>query len=180
MNTLFSIIVSIISAVAPVVPNDNHLVNIAEAKTNSLASSVLSIVDIPHPPENSLPYEFEGEKVEMDEGEVKSTALLNPVRENVEDIKDLIRQTFPKDPIMLGVAKCESNTTHYENGKTLIGRTTPDFGVFQINEIWIPMAEKMNLDIMILEDNIKMARYIYDTQKLNAWSASASCWLKNL
>ena len=179
MNTLFSIIVSIISAVAPVVPNDPHLVNIAEAKTNSLASSVLSIVDIPHPPENSLALEEISEKVEMDE-EDTLIAREGIGEAKTEDIKDLIRQTFPKDPIMLGVAKCESNTTHYENGKTLIGRTTPDFGVFQINEIWIPMAEKMNLDIMILEDNIKMARYIYDTQKLNAWSASASCWLKNI
>ena len=97
----------------------------------------------------------------------------------VEEIKGLIKQYFPDEPLMLKIVACESSLIHYENGKVLKGRTTPDYGVFQINEIWIPTAKKLNLDIMTLEGNIKMARYIYDTQGLSAWSASFNCW-KNI
>lgn len=170
MLNLISVVVAIVSAVAPAVPNNYHAVNIAEAKTNSLAYSVLEVKEIPHPPEKSFISEEKGEEVAEDEDEIKTTP---------EGIVELIKENFGVDgDVMLEVARCESGLLQYENGKVLKGKTTPDFGLFQINEIWLLKAEAMGIDIYDLEGNIKMARYIYDTQGLSAWSASAFCWLK--
>ena len=134
------------------------------------------------PPSIIASEEFKGENTAYHDFDTQSSpeATGGLKNDNLTLIKGLIKQYFPDEPLMLKIADCESSLIHYENGKVLRGRTTPDFGLFQINELWLPKAEAMGIDIYDLEGNIKMAKFIYDTQGLSAWSASfKNCW-KNI
>lgn len=74
---------------------------------------------------------------------------------------------------MLEVARLESGYVHYTKHGVLKGRVTPaDTGLMQINcEIWCDDAERLGLDIWNIVDNVKMARYIYDTRGITSWVA---------
>jgi len=155
------------SAVAfQVMPAEPTMTYIAEAKTNSLASSYLIMEKVP---ETVLSAE--------EEITLKAEIRQDPPK---NEIMAIIKKAFPKEPLMLKVADCESiGLRHYINGKVLRGEVVKeDVGLFQINETyWLKKSLELGIDIYDLEGNIKMARYIYDTQGLSAWSASfRNCW----
>jgi hypothetical protein len=58
------------------------------------------------------------------------------------------------------------------------GRQVPtDVGVMQINEYYHgKAAQKLGIDLHTLDGNLEYAKYLYDTQGTNPWSASAPCW----
>lgn len=66
---------------------------------------------------------------------------------------------------MLAVANCESGLR-----QDAVSHTN-DFGVMQINKAtWHEIANELELDYQNNEDdNLKMARYIYEVQGRNAW-----------
>lgn len=75
---------------------------------------------------------------------------------------------------MVEVARLESGLVHYkENGQVIKGRVTPaDTGVMQVNcDHWCDDAQRLGLDIWNIVDNVKMARYIYDTRGITSWVA---------
>ena len=81
-------------------------------------------------------------------------------------IEDKIRQTFPeRAELMLAIANCESGLNQEAVSHTR------DFGVMQINEAtWHETALEMNLDYKgSVDDNLELARHIYETQGLEAW-----------
>ena len=94
-------------------------------------------------------------------------------------IEEKIEETFPeKAELMKRVAQCESGMRQFlDNGEPVQGPTR-DFGLFQIHELsWDAKAQKLNLDYKYsIEDNLKMARYIYDKQGISAWNPSKRCW----
>jgi len=126
--------------------------------------------------------EFESENNEKDEEGDGSTSggIVGLKNDSVAGIKGLIKQYFPKEPLMVKIAECESiGLRHYVNGEVLRGEIVKeDVGLFQINETyWLKKSLELGIDIYDLEGNIKMARHIYDTQGLAAWSASfKNCW----
>lgn len=71
---------------------------------------------------------------------------------------------------MLKIAHCESGTRQFEASGEVIRSHTKDSGVFQVNDVWLPEAKKLGLDINVPEDNIKMAKVIKDRQGLKAWT----------
>lgn len=72
---------------------------------------------------------------------------------------------------MLRIAECESNTRQFYASSTKTVRSpTSDSGLFQINDIWIPEAERLGIDIHTPEGNIAMAKHIREVQGLQAWS----------
>lgn len=86
-----------------------------------------------------------------------------------------IHKTFPEIPLMVKVAECESNFKLDAKGPT------NDQGLFQINyPSWNKKAKELGYpDYQVsLEDNLKMARYIYDHQGISAWNSSRRCWGK--
>ena len=86
-------------------------------------------------------------------------------------IEEKIRLAFPEEPNnMLAIVNCESGFN-----QSAVSHTR-DFGLFQINEkTWDATAQEMGLDYKgSLDDNITMARYVYDIQGINAWV----CWTK--
>lgn len=199
MTTLLSFIVSVVSAIAlPASPNQPNYIYIAEAKTNSLASSVLRVENVPETTEAEpalkiAPDENKGENTERDDFDTSEGLRGITGRENglpapkqdptKQEIVEMIKKVFPDEPLMLKIAECESvGLRHYVKGEVLRGEAVKeDRGLFQINETyWLKKSLELEIDIYDLDGNIKMARHIYDTQGLSAWSASfKNCW-KNL
>ena len=74
---------------------------------------------------------------------------------------------------MVEVARGESGLRQWhDNGKVVRGRITPtDTGLFQISSShWEEEAKRLGLDFENnIEDNVKMARHIADTQGITAW-----------
>jgi len=94
-----------------------------------------------------------------------------------------VREYFKDIPIMAEVARCESTFRHtLADGTVLRGKVDGrDTGVMQINTGYhAATAAKLGLDIFKLEDNMAYARYLYEKQGTQPWSASAPCWSKTL
>jgi transaldolase len=90
-----------------------------------------------------------------------------------------LRQVFADDPILVEVARCESNFRHYDkDGKVVKGRVdSADIGVMQINERYhAQTAEKLGLDIHTITGNVAYAKYLFEKEGTEPWSASQKCW----
>lgn len=181
-NLIISVILAL-TAVAPVMPKSNNIANIVEAKT------YLEVEDIPHLPEDYVLditdtiTDNKGQPIGQAENnkEISQNLSDSKVDPSKTQISEMIKKAFPNDPVMLKVASCESvGLRHYVNGEVLRGeQVKEDTGLFQVNlTYWGKELKKKGIDPLDIEGNIKAARYIYEKQGLNAWSASANCWLK--
>src|SRR3990167_1623478 len=96
-----------------------------------------------------------------------------------DGIVDYIKKTFPKESkIMLKIAKCESGLKQFdEEGEVITNPFSRDYGIYQINYRWLPKAKALGFDVMTIEGNVKMAKWLYNNGGLNHWSASFyNCW----
>jgi len=84
----------------------------------------------------------------------------------------LVREAFPDAPIMVEVARCESEF------KNVPGKLSDDFGIFQINHVHLKRLAELGLDRTNVEDNITYARMLYDEQGTQPWYSSEHCWSK--
>ena len=90
-----------------------------------------------------------------------------------------VREYFSDIPVMIQVARCESAFRHtLEDGTVLRGKVDGrDTGVMQINSFYhSKAAAELGLNLSDLEDNMAYARYLYETQGIQPWSAASSCW----
>lgn len=90
-----------------------------------------------------------------------------------------LRQVFIDDPILVEVARCESNFRHYDkDGKVVRGIVdSADIGVMQINERYhASTAAKLGLDIHTITGNVAYAKYLFEKEGTKPWSASKKCW----
>jgi hypothetical protein len=97
-------------------------------------------------------------------------------------VEGYVRAYFTKAPILAEIAFCESRFTHFtDSGEILRGRIVPDdLGVMQINKYYHgKTADKLGIDLYTLDGNLAYAKYLYDTQGVQPWSASAPCWDKS-
>ena len=104
----------------------------------------------------------------------KSTSLQNT--------KKIVEEYFSDTPIMIDIAKCESEFVQFEqDGSVKRGHMNNlDVGVMQINEKYhLDVSKKLGLDIYTTEGNLAYAKYLYKTQGTKPWKYSASCWNKN-
>ena len=108
----------------------------------------------------------------------------------VEEMKTLIAQFFPPDvpvDLLLRIAGCES-TGSTKKWRTNAHRTsnpgqtrTGDFGVFQVNYIWLEELQEANItermiDLLNPEKGIAAAAHVWSKQGKPAWAASEHCW----
>lgn len=97
--------------------------------------------------------------------------------------EDLVREYFSDIPIMIEVAKCESQFIQFnKDGSVHRGRINPaDVGIFQVNEYYhLKESRKLNMDIETVEGNLKYARHLYENEGVDPWSASSPCWSKRI
>lgn len=97
--------------------------------------------------------------------------------------EQIVREYFKDIPVMIQVARCESTFRHtLEDGSILQGKVDPaDTGVMQINKRFhAATAEKLGLNLDNIYDNMAYARYLYEKQGTQPWSASSPCWGRTL
>ena len=105
------------------------------------------------------------------------------IASNEASTEEIVRSYFQDIPVLAEVARCESTFRHYlEDGSVLQGRVdSRDTGVMQINKHYHQKtANAMNLNLENIYDNMEYARYLYEKQGLQPWSASAQCWDRSL
>jgi hypothetical protein len=98
---------------------------------------------------------------------------------SAKNTESIVRSYFRDIPVMIEVARCESTFRHkLEDGSVLQGRVDPaDTGVMQINRRYHEVAATaMELDLDDIYHNMAYARYLYETQGVQPWSASMPCW----
>ncbi len=99
------------------------------------------------------------------------------------DTEAIVREYFSDIPVLIQVARCESTFRHtLADGSVLKGKVdSRDTGVMQINTHYHGTdAEKLGLDLTVLEDNMAYARHLYEKSGTQPWSASAPCWSRSL
>lgn len=98
--------------------------------------------------------------------------VLIQIETEEQKIERLVREEFVDAPIMVKVARCESQF------KNVPGKSSNDFGPFQVNYVHLKTLAAMGLDREKVEDNIKYARYLYNKNGLKDWENSKKCWNK--
>ncbi len=96
-------------------------------------------------------------------------------------MESYLRQEYADTPILVDIARCESEFRQYnKDGTVLRGRAVrDDVGVMQINEHYhAAMAKKLGIDIYSIDGNIEYAKHIYQESGTAPWSASKPCWSK--
>ena len=105
------------------------------------------------------------------------------VTREVLDTERIVRSYFRDIPVMAEIARCESTFRHtLPDGTVLTGRVdSDDTGVMQINRRYHgEKAAALELDLNDIYHNMAYARYLYETQGVQPWSASAPCWNKSV
>ncbi len=92
-----------------------------------------------------------------------------------------VRAYFSDIPVLIEVARCESQFRHIDKAGNLLRGTitSDDLGVMQINEYYHgDSAKRLNLDITSLNGNMEYARRLYEKYGTEPWNASSKCWKK--
>lgn len=117
-------------------------------------------------------------------GHIMNTSIVEEsVPSTVTNTEQIVRSYFEDIPVMIQIARCESAFRHkLEDGSVLKGVVDPaDTGVMQINKRYHEKtAATMNLNLEDINQNMEYARFLYETQGTQPWSASSSCWRPEL
>lgn len=98
-----------------------------------------------------------------------------------QTVEEYVRDYFADVPVMIAVAKCESEFRQFDkDGKILKNPTSSAIGIFQIMaSIHQDSADAdLGLDITNIQGNAAYARYLYEKQGTAPWESSKSCWGK--
>ncbi len=102
----------------------------------------------------------------------KPQPVVVPTTLSQEEVVSEILNVFPDAPIMVAVAKCESNLNPSADRKGIDG------GLFQVNQVHLPRLNALGLNRYDLNDNLTYARMLYDESGLGPWYMSKHCWSK--
>lgn len=99
-----------------------------------------------------------------------------------QTVEEQVRGYFQDIPELAEIARCESTFRHYSGEQVLRGKVNRyDVGVMQINTLYHgETAEKLGLDLTDFGDNLAYARYLYEKEGVQPWSASKACWKPKL
>lgn len=98
-----------------------------------------------------------------------------------KSVEKYLREQYAETPILVDVARCESEFRQFDtNGKLIRGRVNPlDVGVMQINEKFhSEKAQELGYDLHTIEGNVSYAKYLYEQEGAAPWKASSKCWAK--
>ena len=100
-----------------------------------------------------------------------------------QTMEELVRNYYSDMPILVEVARCESQFRHFgKNGEVIRGiANAKDIGVMQINERYHgDKSETLGMDIYSLDGNLEYAKYLYEKEGTKPWRSSAKCWNREL
>lgn len=110
-----------------------------------------------------------------------SAELATAPFEEAQTVEEYVREYFADAPVMVAIAKCESQFRQYDkDGNILKNPTSSAIGVFQIMaSIHQESADAdLGLDITNVQGNAGYARHLYEKQGTVPWNASKACWGK--
>lgn len=110
-----------------------------------------------------------------------SSIAANTFINDTKGMEAYLRQEFADTPILVDIARCESNFKQFDKDGNLIRgmANKSDVGVMQINEKYhSETAKKMNLDLHTIEGNVAYAKYLYESYGSSPWVYSSKCWSK--
>lgn len=90
-----------------------------------------------------------------------------------------VRAYFNDLPVMIAIAKCESNFTQLGKGGTPLygGMGGKMIGIFQIyTDIHLQYALDRGMDVTTSAGNLAYARHLYEREGTRPWNSSKSCW----
>jgi hypothetical protein len=111
--------------------------------------------------------------------EVTATVDSKTIGSNPKVVEAYLRKAYANEPILVDIARCESNFKQFDDqGNIIRGRVNNgDVGVMQINEKYhADMAKKLNFDLYSLEGNTAYAKHLYEEQGTQPWASSQKCW----
>ena len=133
----------------------------------------------------TMPQEAAQTEVELTDVTTEETEELTEDIEVVEEVEEVAADEGYS--LLWRICTCESSLgtgkpQQYEaDGYTVLtGRVDPrDTGMCQINTHYhLETAERLGYDIFTAVGNWGYATYLFDTQGVQPWMASASCWNK--
>ena len=97
-----------------------------------------------------------------------------------DDVESRVRAYFADAPIMISIAKCESEFRQFgASGALHGGAGRAMVGVFQVHsDVHADFALSKGMDIYTLEGNLAYARYLYEREGTRPWLSSFPCWNK--
>lgn len=116
-------------------------------------------------------------------GQIATLEADNVPNEEMAGTEAIVRSYFRDIPVLVQIARCESTFQHtLADGTVLKGRVdSADTGVMQINTRYHgDTAAELGLNLNDIYHNMAFARFLYETQGTQPWSASQSCWGKTL
>ena len=108
-----------------------------------------------------------------------TTSVNSSISTSTQAMQAYLRKEFADTPILVDIARCESNFHQYDkDGNIVRGRVNnADVGVMQINEKYhADTAKKLGLDLYTVEGNVAYARHLYAEQGAQPWISSSKCW----
>ena len=112
-------------------------------------------------------------------GQIATASTTVVVAADASSTEAAVRTYFRDIPIMVQIARCESQFRQTNaSGTVLRGVVDPrDVGVMQINTHYHGKeAASLGLNLENLNDNMAYARHLYEKQGTQPWSASRACW----
>ena len=94
-------------------------------------------------------------------------------------VEDAVREYFEDIPVMIEVARCESEFRQFNaDGSVLRGGWAGGMvGIFQFFEsIHTAQAKGLGHDLLTLEGNLAYARHLYAQSGTTPWNSARSCW----
>lgn len=93
------------------------------------------------------------------------------------EVENVVRQEFGKYPVLIRIAKCESQFRQWRPDGEVLRNPSGATGVMQIMpQYHKKSAQKMGMDIETLHGNLRYARHLHKTQGTRPWNASKHCW----
>jgi hypothetical protein len=90
-----------------------------------------------------------------------------------------VREYFKDTPVMIEIARCESNFRQYTDAGTVLrgGDSGGMVGTFQFFEsIHATPAKALGFDITTLEGNLAYAKHVYTNEGTTPWNPAKHCW----
>ena len=93
------------------------------------------------------------------------------------DVEAAVRAEFKDMPVMIEIARCESNFRQFTDSGAPLRGPGGMVGVFQFFEaIHTVPAKMLGFDITTLKGNLAYARHVYEMQGTVPWNSARSCW----
>ena len=110
-----------------------------------------------------------------------STTTAETSTSTLKTVEERVREYFSDVPVMIDIARCESNFRQFnDSGSVLRGGGGDFIGIFQISErTHSDSAKVLGFDLETVEGNMGYSKYLYKQSGASPWSSCVPKMLSN-